>query len=507
MANFIKQHNDKIEGMISCFDRVILTGTVEGLGYAQGITNYFYANKIRIFDFTKWAEPFRDEIRQNAEKISKENNLKIEFIRKIKDFRKDERIEEIISQRGDHPGLIHIFSAMETCFTYYPWYDKKKQKAFLKFNTGRCIHYYYYFIDPELGLCYLRVPTWAPFRLQFYFNGHNLLANKMEKENIDFVQIKNAFVKIEDFQIAQELSDQIDVKKLHKVFDKAAHKYCPVIRNFPKGYHWSIAQAEYATDIIFKNHDDLAPIYEDIVRTCAHAVKADRISMFLGKKLTANFEGELGSRFVTRIEGNCISHFRDKTGIKMYDKFGIVLRIETYSNDITFFKHYRKVDHRDGTSTMKFAKMRKSIYSLNALGVAMIACNRRYLAFISEIDDPTNGIRDVQKTSERIRENGRSYRGFNLFYGNDAEVFRIICRGEFSIYGFRNKDIRNHLPDSSPWQVSSILKRLRIHGIIKKAGKSYKYYLTSLGKRIVATSLKLKEMFIIPYLRGLHINS
>ncbi len=507
MANFIKRHKDKIEGMISCFDRIILTGTIEGLGYAQGITNYFYANNIRIFDFMEWAKPFTEEVRKNAENIAKENNLELEFISKIKNFKKKERIEEIINQRGDHPGLVHIFRAMETCSTYKPWHDKKSHKTFFKFDYGRCLHYYFYFIDPELGLCHLRVPTWAPFRLQFYFNGHNLLANKMANENVGFEQIENAFVKIENFQIAQELSCQIDIKKLHRIFNKAAREYCPVIRHFPQGYHWSIMQVEYATDIIFKSHGDLATIYEDIVRTCVHSVEADRISMFLGKKLTGKYKGELGSRFRTRIEGNCITHFMDKTGIKMYDKFGLVVRIETYSNDITFFKHYRKVDHRDGTSSMKFAKMRKSIYSLNALGVVMEACNRRYLAFISEIDDPTNGIRDVQKTSERIRENGRSFRGFNLFNGNDEEIFRIICRGEFFIYGFRNKDIRSHLPDSSPWQVSSILKRLRIHGVIKKARKSYKYYLTSLGKRIVATSLKLKEMFIIPYLRGLHINS
>ncbi len=507
MADLIKRHNDKIEGMISCFDRVILTGTIHGLGYAQGITNYFYFQKIRIFDFKEWAKPFREKVRQNAKSIAKENNLEIEFIPKIKSFRKKKRIEEIISQRGDHPGLVHIFSSMETCYTYRPWHDKKSHKTFFKFDYGKCLHYYFYFIDSELGLCHLRVPTWVPFRLQFYFNGHNLLANKMVEENVGFEQIENAFVKIENFQIAQKLSDQIDVKELHKVFNKAALEYCPVIRHFPQGYHWSIMQAEYATDIIFKNHDELVPIYEDIVRTCAHAVKAGRISMFLGKKLTGGYEGELGGRFVTRIEGNCITHFMDKTGIKMYDKFGLVLRIETYSNDITFFKHHRKVDHRNGTSEMKFAKMRKSIYSLNALGVMMTACNRRYLAFISEIDDPTNGIRDVQKTSERVHENGRSFRGFNLFDGKDDEIFRIISRGEFFIYGFRNKDIRNHLPGSSSSQVSYIIKRLRVHGIIKKVRKGYKYYLTASGKRIVSTSLKLKEMFIIPYLRGLHSTS
>jgi hypothetical protein len=49
-------------------------------------------------------------------------------------------------------------------------------------RRGECIHYYFYFIDEELGPCCLRVPTWAPFRSQFYFNGHNALAVKLARQ-------------------------------------------------------------------------------------------------------------------------------------------------------------------------------------------------------------------------------------------------------------------------------------------------------------------------------------
>jgi hypothetical protein len=61
---------------------------------------------------------------------------------------------------------------MEPCASYKPWHDKKTHKTFLKPDSGKCLHYYFYFIVADLGLCYLRVPTWAPFRLQFYCNGH-----------------------------------------------------------------------------------------------------------------------------------------------------------------------------------------------------------------------------------------------------------------------------------------------------------------------------------------------
>jgi hypothetical protein len=135
------------------------------------MTGYLYAQHIRIFDYPRFAEPFRDEIRENAEKIAADNRLEIEFVRSH-DIRKEKLIEAIIEKRGRHPGMVHILSAMEACPTYKPWHDKKSGATYLKPDQTRCLHYYFYFIDEELGLCYVRVPTYCPFRLQIYFNGH-----------------------------------------------------------------------------------------------------------------------------------------------------------------------------------------------------------------------------------------------------------------------------------------------------------------------------------------------
>jgi hypothetical protein len=133
-------------------------------------------NNCRLFDYAGWAEPLRDELRTHAEHVASEAGLKIEFIRKTKAFRKEQRIKEIIRERGDHPGLVHIFSAMEPCSSFRPWHDKQTHRTFLKPVQGKCLHFYFYFIDEAFGLCYVRMPTWAPFRLQVYFNGHYWLA-------------------------------------------------------------------------------------------------------------------------------------------------------------------------------------------------------------------------------------------------------------------------------------------------------------------------------------------
>jgi hypothetical protein len=502
VANFIERYRDKIKGVTSCFDRIILTGTIPGICYAEGMTRFLNVNDIRIFDYSKWALPLREQIRQNAEAIAAKNSLTIDFIRK-KDFRKEHRIKDILAQRGVHPGLVHIFSAMEPCMSYKPWHDKNTHKTFLKYDSGKCLHYYFYFINTELGLCYLRVPTWAPFRLQFYFNGHNKMAAQLGKKGIDAAMLDNCFVSIEDFDKAQTLANDVNVKRIHRILDGATRLYCPVIKNFNDSYHWSIMQAEYATDIIFKRQSDLGPIYDELVRTAIHAVKADNIATFLGRNLHATYEDEMGNDFNTRIQGTRIKHHMGPVAIKMYDKHGLVLRIETTVNDVSFFKHHRRVEHRDGTSEMKLAPLQKNIYSLNVLTELLCAANRRYIDFISAIDDPGSAQKDIEKISKPVSDNGRSYRGFNLFAGDDLDLFQAVLRGEFNISGLTARQIKRHLVGKTVHQISRMLKRLRTHGLIRKIGQTYKYYLTKLGRRIITTALKTRELFMIPSLRGM----
>ena len=247
-----ERYKNDIYGVVCCYDRILISGNAGVWGFADGMTSFLNANQIRIFDFPKFAETLNEKIRENTIQVAKNNNIEIEFIRKSGAFRKDDRIAAIIDERGNHPGLVHIFSAMETCNTYKPWHDKASGRTFLKSNISKCLHYYFYFIDKEFGLCFLRVPTWAPFKLQFYFNGHNWLETKLNKNHIEYHKIDNAFHTVTDFTRAQELSDKIRVEDLHQALDAIATRYCPVTKEFNIPYNWSISQVEYAMDICFK---------------------------------------------------------------------------------------------------------------------------------------------------------------------------------------------------------------------------------------------------------------
>ncbi len=499
MELLTKKYQDKISGVLSCFDRVIITGTIPQICYSQGMTSYLYSHKIRIFDYPKFAEPFRNEIRSNAEQIAKDNNIEIEFVKKSH-IRKEDLVKKVLDKRGYHTGIVHIISAMEACGSYRPWHDKITGKTFLKGNQGKCLHYYFYFIDPYLGYGYIRVPTWCPFKLQIYINGHNILANELTRNDIKYTMLDNAFDYISDFEKAQEICDDIDVKKIHKRLDVLSKRYCPVISRFDQVYHWSIMQAEYATDIVFKKQEDLQAIYSELTATAIHTVKPDNIATFLGHKVDPRYKGEMGNNYNIRIEGSRIKHSMGKNSIKAYDKFSKILRIETTTNDVSFFKHYREVEHRDGTTTMKYAPLKKNIYSLTLLSLLFKASNRRYLEFISAFDNKEVGRKRLAKVTKSKKQNNRNYKGFNLFSKEDLNLLLTVLRGEYNIFGFRNKDIRMKIPEFNTGKVSRLLRRLKVFGLIKKAGNTYKYYLTKLGKELIITAEKLKETVLIPAL-------
>ncbi len=349
-----ERHAAQVAGVLGCWDRMLIFGTLPGVCFAGGMTSFLFERKIRIFDYPKFAEPFRNRIRENAEQMAADAGIQIEFIRK-RNFRKEDRVKQILAKRGEQAGLVCIFSAMEPCSTYKPWHNKQTGKTYLVPDDGKCLHYYFYFVDRELGLCHVRVPTWLPCRLQICCNGHNWLAGQLRKLGIAYRMADNAFTHIADWPRAQRVSNGWEAKRMHARLHALARRCCPIYRDFATAYHWSVDPCEYATDIVFRQQADLQAIYENLARTAIHTVKPDNIATFLGRKLTTQYEGEMGNRFNIRIEGTRIKHTMGPVSITLYDKFGLILRIETTVDDLTFFKHYREVEHRDGSRETKWA--------------------------------------------------------------------------------------------------------------------------------------------------------
>jgi len=311
----------------------------------------------------------------------------------------------------------------------------------------------------------------------------------------------NCFTDISDFKKAQEIADNFDCAQLHRRLDKITADLVSIFSKWGESLQWSISQAEMATDIVFKDDLFLPVFYNELIRTATIEVKADNIYSFLGKRLTKVSAQEVATRLQTMVHGTRIKHTLGKTSLKMYDKQGVVLRIETTINDVSVFKHHREVKHRDGTSEMKHAAMKKTIYSLGALREQMLACNNRYIGFISQWKDHTQERSDLDKITRSVKdEQDRSYRGLNFFQSQDLLFLMALLKGEFQLQGFSNRLLQSHLPNWSAAKIGRVIKRFHVLKLVKKVGKTYKYYLTDLGKRVLIAALQLKERVVLPAL-------
>ena len=128
----------------------------------------------------------------------------------------------------------------------------------------------------------------------------------------------------------------------------------------------------------------------------------------------------------------------------MYDKHGIVLRIETTTNDVSFFKHHRKVEHRQGPPTRELAPVKKSIYSLIDLREILLGCNRRYLAHLSALDDFSAGVRALDRLTKPREVDGKTVKGINFFEPGDSALLHALQNPRVNIAGIRRGDL---LPD------------------------------------------------------------
>ena len=171
-----ERYDDRIAGVLSCYDRVVTTGTLPGVCYADGMTRYLNAQGIRIFDYPQFAMKLRDRVREASGIVAPlEAGVAIERMA-TSHIREESVVARVLERRGDHPGLVHIISAMEACDACQPWQRRSNgaRDVHPTRHSGKRLHYYFYFMDAAFGLICLRVPTWAPFRLQFYCNGHQL---------------------------------------------------------------------------------------------------------------------------------------------------------------------------------------------------------------------------------------------------------------------------------------------------------------------------------------------
>lgn len=496
----IDKYAEKINGVLSTFDRMIIKGHILQF-FSDSGKKYFLRNEnVRYMDFSAYAKNITEEIDKHIKLIAEQSGRPYQYLNSPK-ISKEGTALEYLKENPVETGLICVLSTVELCKTLQPIKNQSTGKLELRNVDRKCKYYYLYFLDDEFGFMHIKIQAWFPFTVQIYINGREYLSKKLDKEGIKYNRYDNSFTYIENIEKAQELADEIESVKLCARFDAMANRINPFLNRikeiFGVGYYWCMDQCEYATDIMFKRREDLEEIYPALVEYAITTFSCEDVMVFMGRKMHGSFKGEVVSNTKKRSQGIRIKHSMKSNSVKMYDK-NSVLRIETTINAPKEFKIQKEVEGENG-NTLKWVPMGKSIANLYRYARVSLAINKRYADAIVGAVPTKKIVEQVEKVTQPTKKGKRSYSGFNVFEPEVTRLFSAVLHGNFTINGFNNKDLRRILfPGSiddikTRNKVTRLIGKLRAHGLIRKAPKSFKYYVSSKGRNIMAGIIFLKQ--------------
>jgi hypothetical protein len=377
------------------------------------------------------------------------------------------------------------------------------------------LHFYYYFLDAELGFMHARLQTWFPFSVQICLNGREWLARQMDRAGIGYRRRDNCFIGIDDIAAAQRLMDQQLRTNWPRRLDgirERVHPLHPVLfKDAILPYYWSVHQMEWATDVLFDRPATLAAIYPQLTRHAITQFSSAEVMRFLGRKLHGRFAGEVTTDYRTRLEGLRVKHRVNGNSIKIYDKQGSVLRVETTISHPRDLKVYRRKEG-DPHSPLAWRKLRKGVSGIYRLAEVSQAANTRNLDALAHLEDRTPVRAVVDAVCRPTTFKGRQIRALRPWAQPDTDLLQAVTRGEFVLTGFRNRDLRHLLSpgaDRCPLEkkraaarITRLLTMLRAHKLVRKLPHTHRYQLTKKGRQIITAVLAAREAEISSLLKA-----
>jgi hypothetical protein len=344
---FVSKHAHAVTGTLSGFDRLVFRGTLRMLAHCGGMMSYLYAVKVLLKDFASHAEAMTKRLREASEALARKTGRPIRYLASSA-INKEDIAREIARMDGIEQGLICILTAVEPCLSYEIVRDRNSKYLDLQPRHRKCLHLYHYHIHPRFGFMHARIQTWFPFAVQICLNGREWLARSMDAEGLHYVQRDNCFTWLADPDQAQHLMAQQVRSDWPELLNDIAHglnpEHAAMFAAFPMDYYWSTYQSEWATDVLFRDPQSLAGLYPKLVRHAMTTFASPDVLRFLGRKVPASgnipplLQAEVASDMKQRPEGVRVKHRVGTNSVKMYDKQGSVLRVETTINDVDGFK-------------------------------------------------------------------------------------------------------------------------------------------------------------------------
>lgn len=507
MKSFIQRHAASVMGVLNGFDRIRFRGTLRCLNYASGFGKYLHAIGVRLTDFKAFSQGVTERLCKSVEGMAQAAGRPSEYMASAL-ISKEDHVRRIARRDGIEEGLVAVLRAVEPCRSYRIGREPSHGYLQLHKTTSKCLHYYAYWLDRSWGLCHVRMQTWFPLSVHICMNGREWLARQMDAAGIGYQRRENCFVWVQDMPRAQALLDRQLKTNWSRALNGLLRRSHPAGHaGFSEmardGYYWSVDESEWASDVMFTSAQRLAGLYGPLLEHALRTLGSREVLRFLGRRIPAQgrvpagFAGQVVSDLRERPEGMRIKHRLNTNSIKMYNKQGSVLRVETTLNDTRDFRVFRsKEGHPDEPPAWHI--LRKGVADMHWRAEISQKANERYLEALAAVEEKTPLGKLTEKLCRPVRWKQGRVRALQPWAGSDARLLEAVSRGEFVINGFRNRDLRALLcPDSNDpalqkKQSTSITRQLRLlraHGLIRKVSRTHRYVLTEKGRTVITALL------------------
>lgn len=498
VQDFVAAHGDKVTGVISGFDRLRLQGTLRCLYHPELMSEFLHRAGVLWKDFKGYVCGVTDQIRTAAEMVAQAAGRRVHYLRSSR-LNKEAFIAGLRREHGIDEGLIAVLSVVEPCRTWFVRGNRATRKLELRLEPGKCIHLYFYFVHPVLGLMHLRLQTWFPFQVHVYANGREWLCRELDREGLAYRRDDNCLPWIADVPRAQALLDAQVRQCWPQLLDPLIAQYHPTFATLrqvmPVEYYWTVAESEYATDVMFKDRAALQQIYPALVHHSIMSFGAEQVLRFFGRK-QAGSAVDVKSTRTRREEGVCVKHWCNENSLKAYDK-GSILRGEGTLNQPADFRVWRPAEGK-GKESKAWRELRRTVADMPRRAQVLHRMTDRLFGALAAAHHGEPLGKSAAAVCERVVRKGRRHRALNPFRADDAALLAAVNRGEFAIGGLRNRDLRAILYPKTPAglterqlgaRVSRQLALLRAHGLIARLGKRHRYKVTRKGRAIITAFL------------------
>lgn len=471
---------------------------------------YLSAQHILLKQFGSLVEATSRQVKQATEALAAKAGRPLIYIGSSARS-KEETARDIAQRDGVQEGLIGVLSCVEPCRSYSLRGNAQTKRLELQLEWRKCLHFYFYFEHSRFGFMHLRLQSWFPFQIDVCLNGRHWLARQLDEAGVAYRKRENCLVWVEDMAKAQSLLDQqvkLDwTKELEQLLKQCHPNAGRITRPLGLKYYWSVSESEFASDVLFVRPEDLARLYPTLVHHALSSFGSTDVMRFLGRKVPTQsgrvpgqFKGEIISDLKHRPEGMRVKHSLSGNSVKLYDKQGSVLRVETTLCRPQEFRVWRRPESggRTGSKSKAWRVLRRGVADMNRRAEVSRASNERYFSALASVSNTVPLFEWTQEVCRPIKRNGRRYRGLNPLAAADRSVLEAVSRGEFSVNGFRNRDVRARLwtgrcdkaeQTRRTARVGRKLALLRAHGLIRKISGTHRYVLTDKGRTTITALL------------------